>query len=427
MLETSRILNFPEEIIKKLEYRGLEYSELIYKIVDLENQRKQNQSDYDSLNGEYKKLSNEIYDLSRNVSEKNDELIFDLKKKSKSCKNSIDEKKKKLQSLSQEIKDILYKLPNIPHFSVPKGKSVEDNVVIHEKKFSNSLFQRKLPHWELIKNYKIIDFETGVKISGAGYPVYFGQGAKLQRALINFLLEEASKEGYLEVQVPLVVNEDSAYGTGQLPDMEGQMYEILNEKKYLISTSEIPLTNIYKEEFIEKKNCPIKMCSYTPCFRREAGSWGADVKGLNRLHQFDKVELVHITTQEKSYEEMENISNFLKKTLEKLKITYRVLNLCTYDMGSKAALQYDFEVWSEGQKKWLEVSSLSNFETYQSNRLNIKYKDEKKNKFLAHTLNASCFGIPRLMIAILENFQEDKEIKIPEVLSDYTKFDKITF
>ena len=319
---------------------------------------------------------------------------------------------------------VLVTIPNIPHSSVPEGRSADDNEVVLENGEKPSLYEGAQPHWELIKKYDIIDFELGVKISGAGFPVYKGKGARIQRALINFFLDEALKAGYLEVQPPIVVNEDSGFGTGQLPDKEGQMYYVTEDKLYLIPTAEVPITNLYRDVILPEGQLPIKNVGYTPCFRREAGSWGAHVRGLNRLHQFDKVEIVRIEKPEKSYAALEEMSLHVQGLLQKLELPYRVLRLCGGDMGFTSALTYDMEVWSAAQQRWLEVSSVSNFETYQANRLKLRSKLEGKMQ-LMHTLNGSALALPRILASILENNQTPEGVRIPNVLVPYCGFEMI--
>jgi seryl-tRNA synthetase len=323
------------------------------------------------------------------------------------------------------LKVLLYTIPNVPHSSVPAGKSAEDNEIVLEHGVIPTLFEGKLPHWELIKKHDIIDFDLGVKITGAGFPVYKGKGARLQRALINFFLDEAIAAGYIEIQPPILVNEESGYGTGQLPDKEGQMYFANADNLYLIPTGEVPITNLYRDVILSEPDLPIKNAGYTPCFRREAGSWGAHVRGLNRLHQFDKVEIVQITHPDHSYKTLEVMSQYVQNLLQKLELPYRVLRLCGGDMGFTSALTYDMEVYSAAQERWLEVSSVSNFETYQSNRLKLRFKGEDKKTQLAHSLNGSALALPRIVASILENNQTEDRILMPKVLHSYLGFDRI--
>ena len=341
----------------------------------------------------------------------------DLKKSSKDLAVSLEESQKKINSY-------LLQIPNIPHKDVPAGSDEKDNKIIFE---SNISLNKNLtePHWDLAKKYDIIDFELGTKITGSGFPVYKGMGAKLQRALISFFLDCNTDAGYEEVQIPHLVNENSAYGTGQLPDKEGQMYEVTSENLYLIPTAEVPITNIFRDVIIDVSNFPIMRTGYTPCFRREAGSYGSDVRGLNRLHQFDKVEIVKIEHPKESYNSLQKMKNHIEGIIKKLELPYRIVTLCGGDLGFTSALTYDFEIFSPAQEKWLEVSSVSNFETFQSNRLKIRYRDNHGNIDLAHTLNGSALALPRVLAAILENNQSDDGIKVPKALQKYTGFSVI--
>lgn len=341
------------------------------------------------------------------------------------AKESAKENSEKLKVLDKELTDLLYKIPNVPAAKVPAGRGAEDNLVVDEYGAIPVLHAHAQPHWELIKKYDIIDFDLGIKIAGAGFPVYKGKGAKLQRALINFFLSEGEKAGYLEMQPPIVVNEASGYGTGQLPDKEGQMYFVNEDGLYLIPTAEVPITNLYRDVMVSEEQLPIKNMGYTPCFRREAGSWGAHVRGLNRLHQFDKVEIVQITKPENSYDTLEEMSLHVQGLLEKLELPYRKLLLCGGDMGFNSAMTYDMEVFSAAQQRWLEVSSVSNFETFQANRLKLRYKNKEGKTQLLHTLNGSALALPRIVAAILENNQTPEGIRIPTVLVPYTGFEWI--
>jgi seryl-tRNA synthetase len=346
----------------------------------------------------------------------------DLKARSKDLADA-------LRQIEADLQAVLVTIPNLPHSSVPEGRTADDNEVVLEHGEKPTLHEKAQPHWDLIKKYDIIDFELGVKIAGAGFPVYKGKGARIQRAMINFFLDEAMKAGYIEVQPPIVVNEDSGFGTGQLPDKEGQMYFIPEEKLYLIPTAEVPITNIYRDVILPENQLPVKNVGYTPCFRREAGSWGAHVRGLNRLHQFDKVEIVRIEKPENSYAALEEMSLHVQSLLQKLELPYRVLRLCGGDMGFTSALTYDMEVWSAAQQRWLEVSSVSNFETYQANRLKLRSKldrgDGPGKMQLMHTLNGSALALPRILASILENNQTPEGIRIPKVLVPYCGFETI--
>ena len=394
----------------------------LIQVLDLDNKRKETQSQRDALQAESNNYSKEIGLLMREGKKEEAEKI-------KTFTSEIKEKIKSLEDIftqtEEDLKQILYTIPNIPHFSVPKGKSAEDNEIVLTQGEIPALPKSKQPHWELIKKYDIIDFELGTKIAGAGFPVYKGKGARLQRALINFFLDEALKAGYLEIQPPILVNEDSGYGTGQLPDKEGQMYEATADKLFLIPTAEVPITNIYRDVILNESDFPIKNVGYTPCFRREAGSWGAHVRGLNRLHQFDKVEIVHLSHPEHSYQALEEMSLYVQGLLQKLGLPYRVLRLCGGDMGFTSALTYDMEVFSAAQERWLEVSSVSNFESFQANRLKLRFKSEDKKTTLAHTLNGSALALPRIVASILENNQTETGIKMPKVLVPYLGFDTI--
>jgi seryl-tRNA synthetase len=325
----------------------------------------------------------------------------------------------------EELQKVLYLIPNVPAENVPTGRTPEENITVHQHGSMPALRPDAMPHWELIKKYDIIDFDLGNKISGAGFPVYKGKGAKLQRALINFFLDEAAKEGYTEIQPPIVINKASGFGTGQLPDKEGQMYYITEDELYLIPTAEVPVTNLYRDVIMNEVDLPVRNVAYTPCFRREAGSWGAHVRGLNRLHQFDKVEIVQIRKAEESYAALDEMCSYVQGLLEKLELPYRKLLLCGGDMGFNSAMTYDMEVYSGAQQRWLEVSSVSNFETFQANRLKLRYKNKEGKMQLLHTLNGSALALPRIVAALLENNQTPDGIRIPQVLVPFTKFDTI--
>ncbi|PDH47402.1 MAG: serine--tRNA ligase [Bacteroidetes bacterium MED-G20] len=348
-----------------------------------------------------------------------------LKKETTDLKNQIKSLKSTFNAFDNLIKELLYQIPNLPNELVPAGKTEEDNQVLYSSDIKNLTSSELLPHWDLCSKYNLIDFELGVKITGAGFPVYKGKGAILQRALIQFFLNEANQNGFEELLVPHLVNETSGYGTGQLPDKEGQMYHVINDDLYLIPTSEVPITNIYRNDIIEEDSLPIKHVGYTPCFRREAGSYGKEVRGLNRLHQFDKVEIVQITHPHESYDTLDQMVSYVESLIKKLKLPYRKLRLCGGDLGFTSALTYDLETYSVGQNKWLEVSSISNFETFQSNRLKLRFRDKNRNLQLAHTLNGSALALPRIMASLLEINQYKDGIHIPEVLRPYTGFEKI--
>ncbi len=348
----------------------------------------------------------------------------DIKKRTSELKSSVKDLSEKVQQLESQLKELLYSIPNTPDLSVPSGKNSDDNKEV-KKVGEPKVLTQALPHWELASKYGIIDFDLGVKLTGAGFPVYKGKGARLQRALIQFFLDEGFRKGYTEVQPPLMVNEASGYGTGQLPDKEGQMYHVGVDDLYLIPTAEVPITNMYRDVMLKIEDLPIKNCGYTPCFRREAGSYGAHVRGLNRLHQFDKVEIVQIVKPEDSYLVLEDMSDYVQSLLDKLGLHYRVLLLCGGDMGFTSSKTYDMEVWSPAQQMWLECSSVSNFETFQTNRLKCRFKNENGKTEIAHSLNGSALALPRIVAAILETYQSEKGIIIPEVLRPYTGFDII--
>ena len=407
-----------DEILIAFKKRDFDAKNVIDNLLNEDKNRREIQVKLDNKLFESNQLTKEIGKLYKdgNTNEANKKKSLSLKIKNES-KNLVE----KLSNCEQSIKELQYKIPNIPNIRVPNGKSSTDNKIIFEsnKKNKSSV---GLTHWELAKKYNLISFDLGSKISGSGFPVYIGKGAKLQRALINYFIDFNTKEGYEEIQVPLLVNSKSANSTGQLPDKDDQMYHIAKDNLYLIPTSEVPVTNIYRNTLLNLKQLPIKMTSYTPCFRREAGSYGSDVRGLNRLHQFDKVEIVRIENPECSYDALDKMLNHVKKLLHSLELPYRILNLCGGDLGFTSAITYDFEIFSSAQNKWLEVSSVSNFETFQSIRLKLKYRDiNGKNQF-AHTLNGSSLALPRVMAGILENNQTNDSIKIPKVLIPYTDF-----
>ena len=407
-----------DEILIAFKKRDFDAKNVIDNLLNEDKNRREIQVKLDNKLFESNQLTKEIGKLYKDgkTNEANKKKSLSLKIKNES-KNLVE----KLSNCEQSIKELQYKIPNIPNIRVPNGKSSTDNKIIFEsnKKNKSSV---GLTHWELAKKYNLISFDLGSKISGSGFPVYIGKGAKLQRALINYFIDFNTKEGYEEIQVPLLVNSKSANSTGQLPDKDDQMYHIAKDNLYLIPTSEVPVTNIYRDTLLNLKQLPIKMTSYTPCFRREAGSYGSDVRGLNRLHQFDKVEIVRIENPECSYDALDKMLNHVKKLLHSLELPYRILNLCGGDLGFTSAITYDFEIFSSAQNKWLEVSSVSNFETFQSIRLKLKYKDiNGKNQF-AHTLNGSSLALPRVMAGILENNQTNDSIKIPKVLIPYTDF-----
>ncbi|HAN19937.1 MAG: serine--tRNA ligase [Bacteroidetes bacterium GWC2_33_15] len=412
-----------EYVIERLAVKNFKAENLINQILELDQKRRSTQNSMDSNQAELNKLAKEIGELFKNGKQTE---ANELKNKNAEIKNTVKIQGDELASIEKQLNSILVQLPNLPHKSVPAGKGADDNKEIRSGGSIPQLPENALAHWDLAKKYDIIDFELGNKLTGSGFPVYKGKGAKLQRALINFFLEEAILAGYTEYLPPILVNEDSGFGTGQLPDKEGQMYHVGIDNLYLIPTAEVPVTNIYRDVILSVNDFPVKMTAYTPCFRREAGSYGKDVRGLNRLHQFDKVEIVQIQHPEKSYQALEEMVNHVENLVKSLNLPYRILQLCGGDMSFTSALTYDFEVYSAAQDKWLEVSSVSNFESYQANRLKLRYKDENDKKTtLVHTLNGSALALPRIVAALLENNQTNQGIIIPEVLRKFTGFDRI--
>ncbi len=423
MLQVNVIREQRDKIIEGLRKRGLTtISETIDQVLSLDVQRKEMQRKQDDMLAESNSLAKEIGNLMKSGNKAEAEQ---LKSRTAELKKLTSELGPVLNTIEEDLQKLLYTIPNVPAEKVPAGKSAEDNITVHTFGTPQMLADDAMPHWDLIKKYDIIDFELGIKIAGAGFPVYKGKGAKLQRALINFFLDEAEKQGYREIQPPIVVNEASGYGTGQLPDKEGQMYHATADNLYLIPTAEVPITNLYRDVMLSENELPIKNVGYTPCFRREAGSWGAHVRGLNRLHQFDKVEIVQVRKPEESDEALEEMCLYVQSLLEKLELPYRKLLLCGGDMGVNSAITFDMEVYAAAQKRWLEVSSVSNFETYQANRLKLRYKNKEGKTQLLHTLNGSALALPRIVAAILENNQTKDGIRVPKVLVPYTRFDMI--
>lgn len=423
MLQLQFIVENKEKTIRGLQKKHFQNAEqFVEKIIRLDQERRQLIAQSNDIKNKINSLSREIGELFKSGKKEEAEK---LKQQSTEYKNKEAELDKMLKDVEQELHNVLVLLPNLPHDSVPEGKSAEDNEVVFQYGEIPSLPDSALCHWDLAAKYDIIDFETGVKLTGAGFPVYKGKGAKLQRALINFFLDQATQNGYTEIEPPILVNEASGFGTGQLPDKDGQMYFVNEDKLYLIPTAEVPITNIYRDVILKEEELPIKNCGYTPCFRREAGSYGKDVRGLNRLHQFDKVEIVQIAHPEKSYEVLEEMREYVAGLLKKLELPFRTVKLCGGDMSFASALTYDMEVYSAAQKRWLEVSSISNFETFQTNRLKCRFKDKKGKTQLAHSLNGSALALPRIVAALLENNQTEKGIKIPSVLVPYTGFEWI--
>lgn len=422
MLTLQQIKENPTLIIERLAVKHFDGKEPIERVIALDERRRQLQLKNDNAAAELKKLAASIGALmksgDKDSAEQAKATVATLKEQQKTVAEELDKTEK-------QITEILLSVPNIPCAMVPQGRTAEDNVVEKTGGTMPDLPDDALPHWDLAKKYNLIDFDLGVKITGAGFPVYIGKGAKLQRALIQFFLDEASKAGYLEIQPPYVVNEASGYGTGQLPDKEGQMYHCNLDNLYLIPTAEVPVTNIYRDVIIPEDRLPMKNCAYSACFRREAGSYGKDVRGLNRLHQFDKVEIVRIEKPENSYAALEEMKDHVQGLLEKLGLPWHILRLCGGDMSFTSAITFDFEVFSAAQKRWLEVSSVSNFETYQANRLKCRYRAEDKKTRLCHTLNGSALALPRIVAALLENNQTPAGIIVPECLRKYTGFDLI--
>jgi len=424
MLLLQTLRQDPAFVVERLRLKGVrDAAELVDAVLQNDDQKKSTKSQLDLLLAEQNQLAREIGQLmksgDKNEAEKKKEQVASLKEAAKALETT-------LETLEKTQYDLLVRLPNLPGPLVPAGKTPEDNEIIYQVPALPQLPADALPHWELAKKYDLIDFELGVKITGAGFPVYKGKGARLQRALINYFLDCGIAEGYFEIQPPILVNEASGFGTGQLPDKEGQMYHAGIDNLYLIPTAEVPVTNLYRDVILKEEDFPIKNVAYTPCFRREAGSYGKDVRGLNRLHQFDKIEIVQIQHPDKSYETLEVMQAYVASLVSSLGLPYRILRLCGGDMGFASAMTYDFEVWSGAQQRWLEVSSVSNFEAYQSNRLKLRYKAADGKNYLAHTLNGSAMALPRIVAALLENYQTADGILIPEVLQPYTGFSIIS-
>ncbi|PCE66126.1 serine--tRNA ligase [Sediminicola luteus] len=422
MLQLQHIRENKDAIVEALQKRNLEAGPLLEKVMQWDETRRSVQTELDNTQAESNKLSKEIGMLFK--SGKPQEANA-LKEQTATLKERGKRLSEDLNKAASKLQELLYQIPNVPHATVPAGNSEDDNEEIYREGDIPTLFEGALPHWELAQKYDLIDFELGAKISGAGFPVYKGKGAKLQRALISYFLDKNTAAGYTELQVPLMINEASGYGTGQLPDKEGQMYHVTADDLYLIPTSEVPVTNIYRDRILTEKDFPIKHTAFTPCFRREAGSYGAHVRGLNRLHQFDKVEIVRVEKPENSYDALDDMVAHVKGIMQELKLPYRILRLCGGDLGFTSALTFDFELFSTAQDRWLEISSVSNFETFQANRLKLRFSDANGKKQLAHTLNGSSLALPRVLAGILENYQTPDSIQIPEVLVPYTGFDRI--
>ena len=422
MLTLKLLRENPEFVIAKLAVKNFDAREIVEKIIALDQNRRALQAELDTCLAEQKKMAAQIGGLMKEGKREEAEAV---KAEVAALKTRSAEIEKTSQENNNELDSLVVLLPNIPCDMVPEGKTAEDNVVVKTGNEIPELGENKLPHWELAKKYDIIDFDLGVKLTGAGFPVYKGKGARLQRALINFFLDFNTNAGYQEVEPPIMVNEASGFGTGQLPDKEGQMYHATADNFYLVPTAEVPVTNIFRDVILANNEFPVKMTAYTPCFRREAGSYGKDVRGLNRLHQFDKVEIVRVEKPEDSYAALDEMVAHVESIVKALGLPYRILRLCGGDMSFTSAITYDFEVYSAAQERWLEISSVSNFESYQSNRLKLRYKDADGKTQLAHTLNGSSLALPRVVAALLENYQKADRIEIPEALRPYTGFDYI--
>lgn len=416
MLQVAILRNQPDLVKEQLKVKYFKETGIVDEVISLDDERKKLAFQFDDTKSKINAMSKEIGQL---MAKGGKEAAESKKKEVEQWKTQLQPIQEKLASVEKEINDLLVRLPNLPSEKVPKGRTPEENEIVRTGGSKPELIKNALPHWDLAKKYDLIDFELGNKITGSGFPVYKNKGAKLQRALIQYFLEYNTKAGYTEYSPPFMVNETTAFGTGQLPDKEGQMYFVTEDQLYLIPTAEVPLTNIYRDEVLKETLLPVKMTAYTPCFRREAGSYGKDVRGLNRVHQFDKVEIVQLVQAEKSYDVLEEMVDHIEKLLQSLGLHYRILRLCGGDMSFTSALTYDFEVYSAAQEKWLEVSSVSNFETYQTNRMKIRYKDSNGKSQLLHSLNGSSLALPRIMAALLENNQDENGIKLPVVLQGY--------
>ena len=423
MLSIDTISNNKEETLIGLKKRGFKDLKIIDKIIDLNLSRKKIQQELDQILFESNNISKKISEIFK--SGNNDDSVSTLKEKSSDLKLKSKNLSDQLEKTKSDIFELLTTIPNIPDNEVPEGLSIDDNIEVYRSNEKIESYKNLKTHWDLAKEYDIIDFELGSKITGSGFPVYKGKGAKLQRGLINYFLDKNTSAGYTEFQVPHLVNSDSAFATGQLPDKDGQMYHVNEDNFYLIPTAEVPLTNIYKDKILSSDEIPVLLTGYTPCFRREAGSYGSEVRGLNRLHQFDKVEIVRLEHPDNSSQALLNMKEHIKEILDELEIDFRILNLCAGDLGFTSSKTYDFEIFSKGQKKWLEISSVSNFKSYQSNRLNLKFKNKEGKNELLHTLNGSSLALPRVMAGLIENNQTNDGIQIPKVLVPYTGFDLI--
>ena len=423
MLEITRIREEANKIVENLKKRKFDAQALIQEVLEKDKLRREYQTKQDEVKAQLNGMSKEIGNLFKSGQV---DLANQAKEKTTQLKATFEEYKDKFEQVSSDLQNVLFQIPNVPKDQVPSGVSEDDNVEVYKNDVVVEFdgFEPKA-HWDIAKDLDLIDFETGVKVTGAGFPIYKGKGAKLQRALISYFLEKAEDAGYVEHIPPHLVNEASGYGTGQLPDKEGQMYHVTEDDLYLIPTAEVPLTNMYRDTILKEKDFPIKVCGYTPCFRREAGSYGKDVRGLNRLHQFDKVEIVQLSHPHHSEEALEEMKDHVAELLTELQLPYRILRLCGGDLGFTSAITYDFEVWSAAQKRWLEVSSVSNFETFQANRLKLRYQSADGKKHLAHTLNGSALALPRILAAVLENYQTAEGVHVPVVLQKYLRFKDI--
>jgi seryl-tRNA synthetase len=416
MLQVNFLRQNKDEVLRRLAIKNFKQPQIVDEVIALDDERKRLQVEFDTTQAKVNAASKDIGKL---MGQGKKDEAESLKQEVATHKTSLEPLKEKMAEVEKKLIDTLIQLPNLPSEQVPVGKTPEDNVVVREGGIRPEFTGEPLPHWELTKKYNLIDFELGNKITGSGFPVYMNKGAKLQRSLIQYFLDYNTEAGYVEFIPPFVVNEDSAYGTGQLPDKEGQMYYVTEDKFYLIPTAEVPVTNIYRDTIVKTEDLPIKMTAYSPCFRREAGSYGKDVRGLNRLHQFEKVEIIQIVEPEKSYETLNEMVNHVERLVQSLELPYRILRLCGGDMGFASAITYDFEVYSAAQGRWLEVSSVSNFESFQANRMKCRYKDASGKTQLVHTLNGSSLALPRIMAALLENHQTAEGIRIPQVLQRY--------
>jgi seryl-tRNA synthetase len=425
MLTLNLIREKPDFVIERLAVKNFDGREVVQQILTVDEKRRHAQVEREALENQVNVLSKAIADLYKNNIKLLNNQAENYKLESSELKKKSSEWEKVFKDSEKQLNDLLVRLPNIPSERVPAGKGAEQNEVVHTEGAIPSLPKDAKPHWELAAKYDIIDFDLGVKLTGAGFPVYKGKGARLHRAMINFFLDKATAAGYREIQPPIMVNEDSGFGTGQLPDKEGQMYHVTADNFYLIPTAEVPVTNIYRDVILKEENFPVKMTAYTPCFRREAGSYGKDVRGLNRLHQFDKVEIVQLQHPDKSYGTLEDMRNYVADLLRMLELPFRILKLCGGDMSFASALTYDFEVFSAAQQKWLEVSSVSNFESFQANRMKLRFKDKNGKTQLAHTLNGSALAFPRIVAALLENNQSEKGVRMPPALASYCGFEMI--